>query len=78
MARRPAGRTPETTRPLYRHVGAVLANRRRDLGLTQVELGKRVGLSRAAIASIECGNQRVFLDTFMDLDKALQPRSAER
>ena len=56
---------------IYRAFGPRLARARKAADLTQAELGKRVGLSRASIANIEAGNQRVFLDQVFELTRAL-------
>jgi transcriptional regulator with XRE-family HTH domain len=56
---------------VYRALGERIARLRRGLGLTQVELAERVGLSRASIASIEAGRQRISLDQVYLLAGAL-------
>lgn len=64
----------ETTRPaarregryaemktVYRLLGAKVQHIRETLGLTQLELSKKIGLTRTSIANIEAGRQRVLL-----------------
>lgn len=46
---------------VYRLFGARLEQWRSISGLTQEELGKKVRLTRASIANIEAGNQRILL-----------------
>lgn len=46
---------------VYRQFGAKIESLRNVIGLTQLELAKRVGLTRASIANIEAGTQRVLL-----------------
>jgi len=46
---------------LYRSVGRAIAIRRDELQLTQSELAKRVKLSRASLANIETGRQKILL-----------------
>ena len=46
---------------LYRLVGQRIVVRRNGLGMTQAELGARISLSRAAVANIERGHQKLAL-----------------
>ncbi|MGH9877763.1 MAG: helix-turn-helix domain-containing protein [Nitrososphaerales archaeon] len=43
----------------YREFGKLIRGHRERLGITQDELGERVGLSRTSITNIEQGRQRV-------------------
>jgi len=56
---------------LYRALGTRIAALRRQHRLTQLELGDRVGMSRATIASIEAGRQKVALDQLYAMGSAL-------
>lgn len=58
---------------LYRAVGALVAAERGVLGLTQDQVAQRTGrrLSRAAVANIESGRQRVAVHHLFDLAHAL-------
>lgn len=47
--------------PVYRAVGARIEQLRGVLSITQQELAPRVGLTRASIANIEVGRQRISL-----------------
>lgn len=57
--------------PVYRKVGRAVARARRQADMTQRELGKRIGMSREGIASIEAGRQRVFIHTLLDIVEQL-------
>jgi transcriptional regulator with XRE-family HTH domain len=56
----------------YAALGLRVANARRALGLSQEALGARADLSRATIASIEAGRQKVALDQLYALAAALE------
>jgi transcriptional regulator with XRE-family HTH domain len=56
---------------IYAVFGRRLAIARREASLTQAELARKVGLSRASIANIEGGKQRVFLDQVFELAQAI-------
>lgn len=56
---------------LYKSFGHAVAARRTAQKLTQLELGERVGLSRASIANIESGRQNVLLHQVYRLASAL-------
>jgi transcriptional regulator with XRE-family HTH domain len=60
---------------LYRRLGRAVADRREALPITQGELAKQVGLSRASIANLENGRQRIMLHQLYDLVRALQLKS---
>lgn len=51
--------------------GEFVRDRRKKLGLTQMELSERVEYARASIANIETGRQRVLLDDVMRFAKVL-------
>lgn len=52
-------------------LGERIKSQRRSLGLTQVELAGRVGISRASIANIETGLQRTSSFLLVQLAEAL-------
>jgi transcriptional regulator with XRE-family HTH domain len=46
---------------LRKHVGALIRARRKNVGMTQVALAARMGMSRAALANVETGRQNIVL-----------------
>ena len=65
---------PRTIEPFYAELGRRIGDARRRSRLTQEALGEKLegGLTRAAIANIESGKQRVLTKTFVDIAFALQ------
>jgi transcriptional regulator with XRE-family HTH domain len=49
-----------TPAQVYPQLGSIVRSRRRELGLTQHALAAQLGMSRAALANIETGRQKVF------------------
>jgi len=47
----------DRTNELRRFIGAKLSYYRKQAGMTQLQLSKKIGLSRTSIANIEAGNQ---------------------
>ena len=45
----------------YRMFGMKVQQTREMLGLTQLELSKRVGLTRTSVVNIEAGRQRILM-----------------
>lgn len=60
---------------LYAQLGRKVAAARKKLGLTQAELASRVSLTRASVANIETGRQRVMLHDVFALVEALGGKS---
>ena len=67
-------RMQDSTNRLYVAFGElVVAHRRRwKEGMTQAELGRRIGLSRTSVTNIEQGRHRVSLDKFLRIAAALE------
>ena len=63
----------------YEALGHQLRNRRRELRLTQEQLGSRLRppVTRASIANIEAGKQGVLAHTLVDLALALETTASE-
>jgi transcriptional regulator with XRE-family HTH domain len=61
--------------PLYRQLGRTVAARRKELRLTQVEVAVQLGLTRASLANLENGRQRIMLHQLFRLMHALQLKS---
>lgn len=57
--------------PIYKILGARVQEVRQVLDLTQEELAARTTLTRASIANLECGRQRVLLHQVEELATAL-------
>ncbi len=56
---------------LYAYLGAKVRGTREASRLTQVDLARRVGLSRSSVANIEAGRQAVYLHQAIILAAAL-------
>lgn len=57
---------------IYRRIGLLIKNRRKQLGLTQEKLANQLAISRASLASIETGRQNVLVHQLYRLATALQ------
>lgn len=57
---------------LYKRIGATIKVQRRALGLTQHELAMRLGISRASLANIETGRQRILVHQLYELAQQLK------
>ena len=64
---RSARRTPL----LYKRLGTIIKERRRQLGLTQEYLSNQLGISRASLANVETGRQRVLVHQLYQLAEKL-------
>lgn len=60
---------------IYRIVGAGLAARRKKLRLKQSEVADQIGLTRASLANIERGRQKIMLHQIYRLALALKAQS---
>lgn len=60
------------TKEFYSDFGQKLANLREGHGLTQAELARKIGISRASVANIERGEQRVYLHHLVTFADALK------
>lgn len=63
---------------IYKPLGEAVAKRRKALGMTQEELASRVGLSRASIANIEVGRQKMLVHQLCAVADALELDSVEQ
>lgn len=52
-------------------MGAIIRRARRNAGLTQSELGNRIGLRQATISKLEAGEPATRLSTLLDVMTAL-------
>ena len=60
---------------IYGMLGTAVARRRRALGLTQADIAALIGMTRASIANIETGRQKVLLHQVYLLADALRLES---
>lgn len=54
-----------------RQIGAIIRRARRNAGLTQRELGQRIGLRQATVSKLEKGEPATRLSTLFDVLSAL-------
>lgn len=54
-----------------KQIGAVIRRARRNAGLTQTELGKKIGMRQATISKLEKGEPATQLSTLLDALTAL-------
>ena len=66
---------PVSNMELYRRLGRTVADRRRELGLTQSTVAEKLGLSRASLANLESGRQRIMVHQLFALVNALRLKS---
>ncbi|HUN42789.1 MAG TPA: helix-turn-helix transcriptional regulator [Acetobacteraceae bacterium] len=57
---------------VYEAFGAEVRKERDKLGWTQLELSRRIGLTRGSVANIEAGRQSVLLHQFLAIASALK------
>lgn len=57
---------------LYTALGGMIRARRSQMGMTQDELARWVGMTRTSVTNIERGRQKVQLDTLYDIAAALE------
>ncbi len=55
-----------------KQIGAIIRRARRNAGLTQAELGKKIGLRQATISKLEQGGAATQLGTLLDALTALE------
>lgn len=56
----------------YSEFGRRLAARRKGIDATQAEIGHLLGTSRASVANMEAGRQRLYVHQLYDLARALR------
>jgi HTH-type transcriptional regulator/antitoxin HipB len=54
-----------------KQIGAIIRRARRNAGLTQTDLGKRIGLRQATISRLEKGEEETKLSTLLAVLSAL-------
>jgi len=63
---------------LYRELGRAIKSRRKHLEVTQDSVARRAGMSRASLANIEVGRQKVLVHQLYYLAAALELDSPAR
>ena len=58
---------PMATLALYKRIGSTIKVKRRVLGLTQQQLANQLGISRASLANVETGRQRILVHQLYEL-----------
>ena len=66
-----------TLEPIYKTIGGIIRQRRRRLELPQAKLARTLGISRATLANIETGRQRVLVHHIYALAQALDMKPGE-
>lgn len=61
----------EPTTDFDQQLGARIAEARRAAGLTQTELGDRIGLTRSSVANIEGARQHILAASLITIGRAL-------
>lgn len=64
-----------TEKDLYRALGRAVARRREQLNITQAHVAAQIGLTRASVANIESGRQKLMLHQVYRLANALDLKS---
>lgn len=60
---------------IYKHLGSRIKALRKALGRTQDQIANQVGMSRASLANIEAGRQKVLVHQLFDFAEALELES---
>ena len=66
------------TEKFYKDFGQKLAKLRVSKGLTQAELAHKIHLSRASVANLERGEQRLYIHQLVQISRALKIDDADR
>lgn len=61
----------------YEMIGSSIVSKRKELGLTQIELANRIGMSRTSIVNIEKGRQYPPVHLLWEISYALDAKPAE-
>ncbi|MGH9713617.1 MAG: helix-turn-helix domain-containing protein [Candidatus Acidiferrales bacterium] len=63
--------------PIYKTIGTIIRRRRRRLDWPQALLASRLGISRATLANIETGRQRVLVHHLYTLAEVLKMKPSD-
>jgi transcriptional regulator with XRE-family HTH domain len=64
--------TAMTDMQIYQMLGRAVAKRRKELGMVQADVAERISLTRASLANIETGRQKILLHQVYRLAAALK------
>jgi len=62
---------------IYKSIGAIVRSKRRLINWSQVELAQRLGISRATLANIETGRQRILVHQLYSFAAVLEMKTEE-
>lgn len=65
------GTSSRSVEPIYVKLSKMIVTRRITLGMTQVQLAAKLGISRPYLARMETGKQRIYLHHLLKLEKVL-------
>lgn len=65
------------TKPIYAHIGALIKTRRKHFKLTQETLATQLSISRASLANIETGRQKILVHQLYSLAAVLDLSPAD-
>lgn len=65
------------SKPIYAHIGALIKTRRKHFKLTQEKLATQLAISRASLANIETGRQKILVHQLYSLAAALDLSPAD-
>jgi len=63
--------------PIYKTIGSIIRRRRRRLELPQTKLAAKLGMSRATLANIETGRQRLLVHHLYAFAEALDVKLSD-
>ena len=62
---------------LYKRIGSTIKVKRRALGLTQQQLAKQLSISRASLANVETGRQRILVHQLYEFAAQLNVNASD-
>lgn len=71
------GGKPRPTGERAKAVGANVRGRREELGLTQVQLGERIGCSQGQVMNLENARTQMWVERLLDIADALECEPAD-
>lgn len=62
---------PKEEQSLYAELGSRIANRRKELGISQKELAERINVTPPSLSYVEAGRQRLMVGTLVEIANIL-------